>query len=632
MKCGRGIKAIVKLFIIISMLAVLSITASSEVPQQVNYQGYLTNDVGDPVEGDVQMVFSIYDVPTAGTALWWEEQTVLVINGIYNVQIGQDPTGNPFPGNLFESQRWLGVTVEFDTEMTPRQVLTCTPFAMRAEVADAVVDGAVDTVHIMNNAVTGAKIDNGTVEAVDLSDGTAITEIVDDDGSGSGLDADNLDGHDTAYFATAATVTALQDQVAVLQSQVDQLRELFANVTRPDGNTIRFSDVNVQIVNATGSTAGTPNGLGNLIVGYNEPRSTGSDKSGSHNLIVGEYHNYSSYSGLVVGNFNAISEAGASVTGGTINTASGLYASVSGGYNNTASGMNSSVSAGSNNIASENSSGVSGGHDNTARSIYSSVSAGSYNTASGPTSSVSAGYYNTASGINSSASGGRDNIASLDYASVSGGRNNIASGIYSFVGGGGGNLTTDGNQAFGRYSAILGGKRNISGDPALTDRNIGEYSTVSGGVSNIASGLDSSVCGGGFNTASGRTSSVSGGAYNTASGGAASVSGGGNNTASGGYSFVGGGGDSNPAFGNTAYSYYSAILGGEANVAGDESSGDPSLAQKTTISGGNANTASGPVSHVSGGRNNVASGWYSVVSGGNSMTVSTTDGWTAPGH
>ncbi len=214
MKQGRGIKIILQQWIIMSMLAVLPLTASAEVPQQVNYQGYLTDASGTSTDGDYQMVFSIYDVPTAGTALWSEEQTVLVINGIYNVQIGQDPTGNPFPGNLFDGQRWLGVTVESDTEMTPRQVLTSTPFAMRAEVAETVIDGSVSTVHISDNAVTGVKIADGTVTASDIYDG-----------SGSGVDADLLDGMDASAFSPLdhqhhgsyypqAHVDALEDRIA----------------------------------------------------------------------------------------------------------------------------------------------------------------------------------------------------------------------------------------------------------------------------------------------------------------------------------------------------------------------------------------------------------------------------------
>jgi hypothetical protein len=41
------------------------------------------------------------------------------------------------------------------------------------------------------------------------------------------------------------------------------------------GNDIEFSGVNVNIVNGTGTTDGTVNGPGNLIVGYNETGGSG---------------------------------------------------------------------------------------------------------------------------------------------------------------------------------------------------------------------------------------------------------------------------------------------------------------------------------------------------------------------
>ena len=68
--------------------------------------------------------------------------------------------------------------------------------------------------------------------------------------------------------------------------------------------TIRFSEVNVQIVNGLGATNGNPgdpdspigmvNGLGNLIVGYNEllPVGPSNDHTGSHNIVVGTDNNY----------------------------------------------------------------------------------------------------------------------------------------------------------------------------------------------------------------------------------------------------------------------------------------------------------------------------------------------------
>ncbi len=111
---------------------------------------------------------------------------------------------------------------------------------------------------------------------------------------------------------------------------------------------------------------GTPtlNGLGNLIIGYNTSRSHGFGtdiRTGSHNLIVGQLNNYSSYGGIVAGSFNTIS---------------GVSASVTGGYNNTASGDHSCVSGGGLNFAEATESSVSGGVSNKAKNQWASISGG----------------------------------------------------------------------------------------------------------------------------------------------------------------------------------------------------------------------------------------------------------------
>ncbi|MCP4138528.1 MAG: hypothetical protein GY754_46650 [bacterium] len=155
-------------------------------------------------------------------------------------------------------------------------------------------------------------------------------------------------------------------EFAELKAEVAELKRILEGVDRlndPNTNqpTIRFSGVNVQIVSGSGSTGGDINGLGNLIVGYNEERSSGSEKPGSHNIIVGPEHNYTSFGGFVVGYHNTISDRFASVSGGNRNTASGQRSSVSGGNENTARGDFSSVS---------------GGHGNTVSGLYSSVTGG----------------------------------------------------------------------------------------------------------------------------------------------------------------------------------------------------------------------------------------------------------------
>jgi len=112
------------------------------------------------------------------------------------------------------------------------------------------------------------------------------------------------------------------------------------------GTTVRFTGVNVQIVSGSGATDAPVNGTGNLIVGYNEARGGGNDRSGSHNVVVGTQNNFKRFGGIVVGKFNEIGGDYASVTGGNQNTASQRYSSVTGGENNVATGSAACVSGG----------------------------------------------------------------------------------------------------------------------------------------------------------------------------------------------------------------------------------------------------------------------------------------------
>jgi len=210
-----------------------------------------------------------------------------------------------------------------------------------------------------------------------------------------------------------------------------------------------ITGANLRIVNGLGSTE-TKNGLGNLIVGYNEPRqgdpncppmdrlsfSCTDTRTGSHSVVVGSELNFSMFGGLVVGFRNEISGPFASVSGGSENIASGPMASVSGGEDNTASSFRASVSGGEGNVASNEETSVSGGTFNTASGAESSVSGGTFNTASGFRASVSGGEGNVASGDRASVSGGEGNVASGDRASVSGGEGNVASGDHASVSGG----------------------------------------------------------------------------------------------------------------------------------------------------------------------------------------------------
>ena len=247
---------------------------------------------------------------------------------------------------------------------------------------------------------------------------------------------DRLAAAEARLDTAAATNAELTERVTAAEGRAAALEGLLAGVSRR-GSVLRFAGMNVQVVNGAGDTAAV-NGLGNLVVGYNEDATTSGCqfgdpcqrdgdgaadvRSGSHMLVVGPYHTYSGYAGIVAGLNNTASGRYASVTGGHRNTASGRYASVAGGGGNTASGIVASVAGGNGNTASDDYASVAGGQSNMASGISASVAGGSGNTASGDYyASVAGGHDNTASGISASVAGGWGNTASGPAASVAGG-------------------------------------------------------------------------------------------------------------------------------------------------------------------------------------------------------------------
>jgi len=167
----------------------------------------------------------------------------------------------------------------------------------------------------------------------------------------------------------------LQDTINKLEGAVGNLLTLLTCVSRQTGEIngvsgphLLITGCNVHIRSGSGMTGDASN-LGNLFIGYNEPRGSVQDttnRTGSHTLIIGPEHQFTASGGLLAGVRNTVTGESASVSGGFSNTASTTNASVSGGGGNIASGFLASVSGGFGNIASGNSASVSGGNVRTA--------------------------------------------------------------------------------------------------------------------------------------------------------------------------------------------------------------------------------------------------------------------------
>lgn len=243
-------------------------------------------------------------------------------------------------------------------------------------------------------------------------------------------------------------LAALEAVVASQASEIAALKDKLKHFSR-EGNEVYITGANLNILSGAGPgtiqdgtwTAGLVNGLGNLVLGYNEDRISfdgelAAQRHGSHNLVIGPLHEYTSNGGLLAGIWSTVAGPHASVVGGIENKALGFASVVSGGGSNTSSGDAASVSGGASNHASGNAANISGGQSNTAIADHATVSGGSFNAAAAPHSSVSGGYYNASLGLLSSVSGGYGNTAVGSYSVVSGGGSNLAKGENSTVSGG----------------------------------------------------------------------------------------------------------------------------------------------------------------------------------------------------
>ena len=449
MKLIRRMALVYGLFSALCLLFIMTVPAQAAVPQFISYQGELMED-GSALSGFRSITFSLWGSDTGGDpsgALWSESQSVEVVNGIYNVELG---LVSPLPADLYaHDDLFLQVDILHPTlgmqRLSPLMPINSTLFALKAAhandadtleghsltdldgiyvlrgetgavtsamIADNSVGasdlaagsvgaselgaGAVATSALADNAVTVAKlaansvgsaqvidnsltaadlgtgsvgsgevIDNsltasdlasnsvtaseiaagavgsseiadGAIAAADLADGATIAEIVDDDGSGSGLDADLLDGLHASAFMPAETdnwVNTTGDSMTGGLSIGGSGISTGVDI-EIDGSTINIVGVDSSVYATEGyaqglriaANTGTENSRGTLGINVNANHSGtgylhGIDIDANHYGTTGEAHGVDIYlTGSDTGDVKGVhaeSRKYASDTGGT---------------------------------------------------------------------------------------------------------------------------------------------------------------------------------------------------------------------------------------------------------------------------------------------------------------------------
>ncbi len=100
------------------------------VPNYINYQGYLTDNSGNPINGSKSITFSIWTALSGGIQVWTTTLTVSVEKGLFYKDLS-------VPHSVFSSgaRRWLQIKVDTQT-LSPRTEITSAGFSYRTTKSD----------------------------------------------------------------------------------------------------------------------------------------------------------------------------------------------------------------------------------------------------------------------------------------------------------------------------------------------------------------------------------------------------------------------------------------------------------------------------------------------------------------
>jgi len=208
------------IYVLIVTFIVQAVGAQTPVGTAFTHQGRLTQ-AGVPANGEFDFEFRLFDAASAGN-----QQGPIVVLDDVSVSGGLFTAELDFGSEVFGGDaRWLEIRVRPGDEtggftlLHPLQRLTATPYALHAASAQMAVEAAnatdADQLDGMDSSSfatashdhDAANLSSGVLDDARISVsiariGDILPTVLASDGVDSGLDADTLDGADSADFAT----------------------------------------------------------------------------------------------------------------------------------------------------------------------------------------------------------------------------------------------------------------------------------------------------------------------------------------------------------------------------------------------------------------------------------------------
>ena len=189
------------------------------VPSTIAQEGVLLSADGNPVNGAVQMRFSIYVALAGGQAIWFEDHDVNLVEGYYAVYLGgRAPILPAFaPGQ----ERFIGFAINGAAELRPRLSLGSVPFAMVSDnVTGDITPRSVQIAAGGNLRIGGSVVIDSQLrwQGAPIDGANVVGQVG---------DASTFDGHGIDEFIVITSNTAPQ-----------QLADLIARIPVLDADTL----------------------------------------------------------------------------------------------------------------------------------------------------------------------------------------------------------------------------------------------------------------------------------------------------------------------------------------------------------------------------------------------------------
>jgi len=119
------------------------------VPAQLNHQGRLLDAEGAPVEGELEVTFTLEDAGDEGSVVWSQTLDVEFRDGYYSVRLGGDESNAIDASLLAEEALWIGVSIEGAEPLQPLQKVVSAPYAVLSDSALNVRGGLVEASEVV---------------------------------------------------------------------------------------------------------------------------------------------------------------------------------------------------------------------------------------------------------------------------------------------------------------------------------------------------------------------------------------------------------------------------------------------------------------------------------------------------